>query len=582
MELNLEKGYIQDAYTRITLDRLLWVEKLTASFGKIHMEFVAAERDFARTWMSSVFDSVFYRYLYLYDDVSNYERQLRLLKENYIEVVKYADRLGNEQYLEQELWKCLLTDSYKRGIINPHNDCLAQKFSPHEYSKIMDFCGHHASGFTDRVENLKEAYQLLVSVLPENMEKTRKNMEKKEAEKKLESLTELCGENIEDEDACIARLEQENGQVLEKWEKTVQKLKDLKDMLLEIEDRKLFEAPYTDQRKKIIEACLSAACERVDKLKKEKEQEKEQLNKKKLFDQYGPVSNLKKVLRDSVNRLDFMELLDLYKEYKEQEEFLNSFARRNGCSKKEPYYKEYMDIYRLGSVLISHKMNELNRNKAKRKYIPQDLLDEALLFYYEVDSVQDAYAARSDEQYSQQKESGEKGEQKVEYALKWIDSSFTKIERKSKDRVGNQCIYICNPDFIDEAQEYDHLLVSPHGVISIETKNYAGKLCIDAQGNWIRKKNGEEEGIKNPLQQIRQHEKVLRSFLPETCRVISVICIANDKAIIEGIENSPIPIVKSDMLVEFLEKQEADDAEPNMTDQQKEQIMSAIYEHIIE
>ena len=67
----------------------------------------------------------------------------------------------------------------------------------------------------------------------------------------------------------------------------------------------------------------------------------------------------------------------------------------------------------------------------------------------------------------------------------------------------------------------------------------------------------------------------------ETCRVISVICIANDKAIIEGIENSPIPIVKSDMLVEFLEKQEADDAEPNMTDQQKEQIMSAIYEHII-
>ena len=36
-------------------------------------------------------------------------------------------------------------------------------------------------------------------------------------------------------------------------------------------------------------------------------------------------------------------------------------------------------------------------------------------------------------------------------------------------------------------------------------------------------------------------------IMPETCRVISVICIANDKAIIEGIENSPIPIVKSDI-----------------------------------
>lgn len=242
-------------------------------------------------------------------------------------------------------------------------------------------------------------------------------------------------------------------------------------------------------------------------------------------------------------------------------------------------YKKYIDVFRLGSVLISNRMNQINQNKARHKYIPQDLLDEAMVFYYEGKSVQDSYKAQSDEKYFQEKKGGNKGEQKVEYALKWLDPSFIRIKRKSIDRVGDKCIRICNPDFVDEKQEYDHLIISNKGIFNVETKNYTGKLIIDKYGNWIRKKKDLEEGVKNPIQQIRQHEKMLRSFLEKECNIISIICIANDKAIIEGVENCVIPIVKSDMLVEFIEKWNLSDIE--MSDEQKEKCVMDIYNHML-
>lgn len=102
---------------------------------------------------------------------------------------------------------------------------------------------------------------------------------------------------------------------------------------------------------------------------------------------------------------------------------------------------------------------------------------------------------------------------------------------------------------------------------------------VDKAGNWIRKKNGEEEGVKNPLQQIRQHEKLLASFLPKECRIISILCIANDKAIIEGSEHCPIPIVKSDLLVEFIENWQTTDSKLSAV--QKKHCIAAIYEHMV-
>ena len=223
-------------------------------------------------------------------------------------------------------------------------------------------------------------------------------------------------------------------------------------------------------------------------------------------------------------------------------------------------------------------MNSLNRNKAKNKYIPQEILDAALIFYYDTDSAQEAYNERSKETYSQNKESGNVGEQKVDYALKWLDSSYIIIKKNSKDKVGNDCIIITNQSFIDETQEYDHLVISNKGIFSVETKNFAGKIIVDKQGNWIRKHGEEEEGIKNPIQQIRQHEKMLASFLPEDFKIISIICIANDKAIIEGTENSVLLIVKSDMLVEFIENY---DSGFTYTTAQMQEVERLIYNHMV-
>ena len=87
-----------------------------------------------------------------------------------------------------------------------------------------------------------------------------------------------------------------------------------------------------------------------------------------------------------------------------------------------------------------------------------------------------------------------------------------------------------------------------------ETKNYAGKLIVDKYGNWIRiKQDGTEEGERNPIQQVRRHEKMLRSIISEDIEIIDIICMAHPKMIIEGVENCTIPLIKSDMLVEYIE-----------------------------
>lgn len=164
-----------------------------------------------------------------------------------------------------------------------------------------------------------------------------------------------------------------------------------------------------------------------------------------------------------------------------------------------------------------------------------------------------------------------KAETSVQKVLSICGENFSKA--------GSPCILLFNPGFIDEKQEYDHLIVSCKGVFNIETKNLAGKFVIDKAGNWIRKKDGDEEGVKNPLQQVRQHEKLLASFLPKECRIISILCIANDKAIIEGSEHCPVPIVKSDLLVEFIENWQTTDSE--LSDEQKKDCITAIYERMV-
>ena len=296
--------------------------------------------------------------------------------------------------------------------------------------------------------------------------------------------------------------------------------------------------------------------------------------------EFGSISENRAKFRISMYKLSFTELLELFQDYKNQE---TAFLRRKDLAKnliEKASYDPYINLYRYGSILISDRMNQLNRNKAKQKHIPQNLLDQSMLFYYDTDSLAIAYETQRKEKYSQEKESGDIGERRVKEALKWLDSSYVQIHPLSKDYSGNPCIYLQNQDYLNVKQEYDHIVVGKTGVFVIETKNYAGKLIVDQYGNWRRiLQDGREVGEKNPLEQIRKHEKVLRSFLDESISLISIICIANDRAIIEGIENSPLPIIKSDLLVEFIEHYESQKS--LLTAEDIQNCVSKIYDHML-
>lgn len=165
------------------------------------------------------------------------------------------------------------------------------------------------------------------------------------------------------------------------------------------------------------------------------------------------------------------------------------------------------------------------------------------------------------EQVDEENHGGKIGEEKVDYEIKWLGEGFISISKDCKDQYGNETILLENPNFIDEAQEYDHIVISKRCVYIIETKNYKGKLTVAPNGNWIRTdENGNVRGERSPVSQIDRHHKLLFSILGNQVRksdVVDILCIAHDSAIIEGYENSPIPIVKVDMLNRFIERIES-------------------------
>lgn len=555
MELNLEKGYINVDGYYIDISKLNKVGLIDVEFRNVNITFVYSK---------------YVDYFFMYSDTVAYEALIREIIGNRDDVRQKLLQYQNDYGVEHSLWKQLVQYATKKFGLNlfVYRDFGMENSGLTITSDYFLIDRNKPELYPREVNTIKDAYDLLYSVLPQNLSVTKRNYIKQQFENELKKITGKYGDDLENRETYLEKIDLLNGSTLDKWYALKKELQSLNTKLLGLKQEGIFDAEASKDIQNFLDYSIDYVCVRVNNL-----------NEKTLVQQYGPISDLKVKLRESINRLGFMELLDLYKEYKQNENLLCSKARHAGMQLNEFPYGEYINIYRLGSVLISDKMNQINKNKAKNKYIPQDLLDEALIFYYDTETAKEAFHVRSNEKYAQDKQSGNIGEQKVEYALKWLDKSYIQIKKKSNDKVGNNCILIKNSQFIDEQQEYDHLIVSKKGVFNIETKNYTGKLVVDQYGNWIRRKNNEEEGLRNPLQQIRQHEKVLKSFLPEECRVISVICIANDKAIIEGSEHCPIPIVKSDMLVEFIENWKEFDME--IANLQIEQCVQAIYDHML-
>ena len=137
--------------------------------------------------------------------------------------------------------------------------------------------------------------------------------------------------------------------------------------------------------------------------------------------------------------------------------------------------------------------------------------------------------------------SNNRGEQDVEYHIKWILKSLGKyvvaIDGNCESKYRYNCILLKNSLFIDEAQEYDHILVTPSGIVLIETKDWKGAIDITTDGKWIRhKEDGTPYGVASPIVQMRRHEQLLKSIL-DSVPVYSIICFSNPSAIINGKRN---------------------------------------------
>ena len=149
---------------------------------------------------------------------------------------------------------------------------------------------------------------------------------------------------------------------------------------------------------------------------------------------------------------------------------------------------------------------------------------------------------------------GKVGEEAVEYVLKWLPDVYCVIEKDCVGKYSDHTILLKNTALSDESQEFDHLVIGPQGVFNIETKNYSGKLYIDRAGNWVRLKKGEAEWIpeENPAQQLFRHHVMLESIIGKAVPIIDVICMSHPALMISGQENSNIPIVKKDLLADFI------------------------------
>jgi hypothetical protein len=110
------------------------------------------------------------------------------------------------------------------------------------------------------------------------------------------------------------------------------------------------------------------------------------------------------------------------------------------------------------------------------------------------------------------------------------------------------CIWLKNPAFINEPQEFDHLLVCAAGIISIETKNWKDRIEIREDGKWIRYSDNAEFGVESPKAQVQRHEALLKSILPDV-PVFSLLCFSHASVVVDGKENfDACPIITKDNL----------------------------------
>lgn len=151
------------------------------------------------------------------------------------------------------------------------------------------------------------------------------------------------------------------------------------------------------------------------------------------------------------------------------------------------------------------------------------------------------------------------GERYVEYIIKWFVASndgkhILAIKGDCESKYRYDCILLRNSEFIDESQEFDHILVTPAGIIIVETKDWKGTIDVNVDGKWVRYKddNGSPYGVSSPIIQMRRHEQLMKSIFPNV-PIHSILCFSNSSAIINGKDNiSECKVINIEQLEDVL------------------------------
>ena len=151
------------------------------------------------------------------------------------------------------------------------------------------------------------------------------------------------------------------------------------------------------------------------------------------------------------------------------------------------------------------------------------------------------------------------GEKNVDYVLKWFvasnkDKHIIAITGDCESKYRYDCILLRNSEFIDESQEFDHILVTPAGIIIVETKDWKGTIDVNADGKWVRYKDddGSPYGVSSPIIQMRRHEQLMKSIFPNV-PIHSILCFSNSSAIINGKDNiSECKVINIEQLEDVL------------------------------
>lgn len=449
------------------------------------------------------------------------------------EIVEHLSKVQNEYNTERIVWKILLLRAF--GALDAYHRDFQRKFNIQD-DMFRCFSYTKAEFFCENID-FDEYYRCFQMLLPENLENARNETTQIE----YQNLVQKYGSQFENAQEILDTFKDSiSEKTLEKdTQENINDVKHWRDAL----DKQIVDSEWIQQYLTLL-------------MSERKMLEKAyfQMSAEKLRKRHGDISEKKVSLLSQLNKLQFEDALEMYRDYQA------AFRNLQQEEKNAPFHDDnslihsYINYYHYGSTLLSDHLNRINKYKNKRQSIPQEELDAAMMYFYETDTPEAAEQLREKDEYLDNKKNGVIGEKEVEYALKWLDSSYVRIPKTSEGKYGEKCIVLYNPDFIDEAQEYDHIIIGKQGVFLIETKNYAGKLIVDKYGNWRRiKKDGVEEGERNPIQQLRRHEKLLRSIIGEDIPIISIICMAHPKMIIEGVENCSVPLVKSDLLVEYIE-----------------------------